>query len=80
MKNSSKKEQPQYSFEQKLQQPLESNYLVFKRYFDVIVASGLFAATSPVILLFALLVRLETPGSPVYRQERVGLMGQRFHH
>ncbi len=73
-----KNKQQHYSFEDKLDHPLNSNYLTLKRYLDVIAASGLFAATSPIILLFALLVRLETPGSPVYRQERVGLMGQRF--
>lgn len=67
-----------YSFEQKLTHPLTSDYLPLKRVLDVIAASGLFTITSPVILLFALLIRLETPGSPVYRQERVGLMGKRF--
>lgn len=67
-----------YSFEQKLTHPLTSDYLPLKRVLDVIAASGLFTITSPIILLFALLIRLETPGSPVYRQERVGLMGKRF--
>ena len=34
--------------------------------------------TSPIVLLFGILVKLETPGSMFYSQERVGLMGKRF--
>ncbi|WP_197466094.1 sugar transferase, partial [Oleiphilus sp. HI0080] len=33
---------------------------------------------SPVLLITALLIRLESPGSPIFTQTRVGLHGRRF--
>lgn len=67
-----------YSYEDKLKQPVKNDYLPLKRICDVISASGLMALTTPVVLLFGLLVKLETPGKMFYTQERVGLMGKRF--
>lgn len=67
-----------YSYENKIKDPVESDYLPLKRLFDVLSASGLMVATSPIVLLFGILVKLETPGSMFYSQERVGLMGKRF--
>ncbi|GMM94222.1 TIGR03013 family XrtA/PEP-CTERM system glycosyltransferase [Qipengyuania sp. MTN3-11] len=49
-----------------------------KRTFDVVVSLALLVITAPVILLFALLVRLESPGSPFFRQKRIGLYGEPF--
>ena len=66
-----------YSYEDKLKDPIKSAYLPIKRLFDILSASGLMVATSPVVLLFGILVKLETPGSMFYSQERVGLMGKR---
>jgi len=45
---------------------------------EVLVALLLTVALAPAGLLIALAVRLETPGSPLFRQERVGLDGRRF--
>ena len=67
-----------YSYERKLKEPLKSAYLPVKRLFDVLSASGLMVVTGPIVLLFGVLVKLETPGSMFYSQERVGLMGKRF--
>lgn len=51
---------------------------VVKRSFDL-VCSGLgLLLLSPLLLLLALLVRLDSPGPVLYAQERVGLNGRRF--
>ncbi len=52
---------------------------VAKRLFDIVASSILLALTLPVILLFAVLVKLESRGPAFYRQERVGLFGQSYH-
>jgi sugar transferase (PEP-CTERM system associated) len=49
-----------------------------KRSFDVVCSSLLLAVASPVMLLTALLVKLDSPGPVIYRQERVGLGGRSF--
>jgi sugar transferase (PEP-CTERM system associated) len=49
-----------------------------KRLFDILASSLLLALTSPVILLAALLVKLDSKGPAFYRQQRVGLFGQEF--
>ncbi len=51
---------------------------VIKRGFDL-ACSGLgLVLLSPLLLLLAILVRLDSPGSVFYAQERVGLNGRRF--
>jgi lipopolysaccharide/colanic/teichoic acid biosynthesis glycosyltransferase len=49
-----------------------------KRALDVTVAGALLVASSPVLGLAALLIRLETHGHPIYRQRRVGRHGEPF--
>ncbi|MCA1749881.1 MAG: exopolysaccharide biosynthesis polyprenyl glycosylphosphotransferase, partial [Sphingomonadales bacterium] len=49
-----------------------------KRLFDILASAILLALTLPVILLTALLVRLESKGPAFFRQKRVGLYGQEF--
>ncbi|MBW8785436.1 MAG: TIGR03013 family PEP-CTERM/XrtA system glycosyltransferase [Novosphingobium sp.] len=49
-----------------------------KRVFDVTVSCVLLALTVPVIGIFALLVKLDSPGPAFFRQIRVGLYGQPF--
>ncbi|WP_373487801.1 TIGR03013 family XrtA/PEP-CTERM system glycosyltransferase [Blastomonas sp.] len=51
---------------------------IAKRFFDLVVSSILLALTGPFILLFALLVKLDSKGPAFFRQERVGLYGQPF--
>ncbi|MFM2099706.1 MAG: hypothetical protein RLZZ366_1245 [Pseudomonadota bacterium] len=49
-----------------------------KRIFDLLASSILLVLSSPLILLTAVLIRLESPGSPFFRQTRVGLYGEPF--
>lgn len=49
-----------------------------KRIFDITVSVLLLIVTAPVILLFALLVKIDSKGPAFYRQPRVGLFGQNF--
>jgi sugar transferase (PEP-CTERM system associated) len=51
---------------------------VAKRIFDVTASALLLVLTAPVILLFALLVKLDSKGPAFFRQTRVGLFGQNF--
>ena len=48
------------------------------RVFDVLVSLGLLVLTLPLMLLTALLIRLDSAGPVLYRQERVGLGGASF--
>ncbi|MEH7748946.1 sugar transferase [Neobacillus drentensis] len=53
-------------------------YLYLKRAYDIFLATlGLIIAL-PIVLLFSILIVLETPGSPFYVQERMGKNGKRF--
>ncbi|HLY45607.1 MAG TPA: exopolysaccharide biosynthesis polyprenyl glycosylphosphotransferase [Stellaceae bacterium] len=49
-----------------------------KRLLDLAVASGLIVATLPVMLLTAILIKLESAGPVLYCQERVGRHGRTF--
>jgi lipopolysaccharide/colanic/teichoic acid biosynthesis glycosyltransferase len=48
------------------------------RALDVVLAALLLAVASPVLLVAAILIRLESTGPVVYRQRRVGLNGVPF--
>jgi len=49
-----------------------------KRLFDIAVSALLLLIAAPFIALFAILVKLDSPGPAFYRQTRVGLFGQNF--
>jgi lipopolysaccharide/colanic/teichoic acid biosynthesis glycosyltransferase len=49
-----------------------------RRTFDVIVAAAALAAASPFMLVAVLAIRLESRGSAIYRQRRVGRNGRPF--
>lgn len=49
-----------------------------KRVFDVVSSSLLLVIASPIMLITAIAIRLESPGPVIYRQERVGLGGRSF--
>ena len=49
-----------------------------KRLFDISASLLLLALTAPIIVLFAILIKLESKGPAFYRQIRVGLFGQNF--
>ncbi|MBI5091312.1 MAG: sugar transferase [Candidatus Hydrogenedentes bacterium] len=52
--------------------------LTVKRFIDLAVSSTLLVAGSPVFLMIALLIKLESPGPVFFLQERVGLNQRRF--
>jgi exopolysaccharide biosynthesis polyprenyl glycosylphosphotransferase len=49
-----------------------------KRVFDVAGAGALILVLSPLFLVLAVLVRIDSPGPVLFRQERVGTQGTRF--
>ncbi len=55
----------------------KSSWLV-KRAFDLIVAGVAIVVLAPAIALFALAIRLTSPGPVLFRQIRVGRCGERF--
>ena len=59
-------------------QPTGRLHRMFNRAGDVSISLGLLLFTLPLMLLVALLVRLDSAGPVLYRQERVGLGGRPF--
>jgi exopolysaccharide biosynthesis polyprenyl glycosylphosphotransferase len=49
-----------------------------KRVFDVTVSSVTLVLTTPLMLLLAILVKVDSPGSVLFKQERIGENGQHF--
>lgn len=49
-----------------------------KRAFDIVTSAVLLVLLSPVMLISAILIKLESHGPVLYRQERVGLGGESF--
>jgi exopolysaccharide biosynthesis polyprenyl glycosylphosphotransferase len=49
-----------------------------KRVMDIVVALFLLVATSPLLLVTALAIKLDSKGPVLYSQERVGLYGRKF--
>jgi len=49
-----------------------------RRLFDVVVAGAALAICAPLLLAAVVAIRLESKGSPIYRQRRVGLDGRPF--
>jgi len=49
-----------------------------KRLFDLLVSAIMLAITLPIMALTALMIKLESPGPILYRQERVGQGGRSF--
>ena len=51
---------------------------MLRRLFDLVTAAVALVVTSPLLLLALIAVPLESRGSPIYRQRRVGLDGREF--
>jgi lipopolysaccharide/colanic/teichoic acid biosynthesis glycosyltransferase len=49
-----------------------------ERALDLVLAGTAAAVTAPLVALLALAIRLESPGSPIYKQSRVGKDGELF--
>jgi exopolysaccharide biosynthesis polyprenyl glycosylphosphotransferase len=52
--------------------------LYVKRAFDILASGALLFVLLPVLLGLAFVVRFTSPGGVIYRQQRVGLRGERF--
>ncbi|WP_345801567.1 sugar transferase [Microbacterium sp. AZCO] len=50
-----------------------------KRTFDVLAAGVLIVLLAPVLIFVALAVQFTSPGGVLFRQERIGLSGEKFH-
>ena len=57
---------------------LKARALISKRIVDVLVCTLLLIVLSPILLLIALAIRLDSAGSPFFFQERAGLGGESF--
>ncbi|HKC66489.1 MAG TPA: sugar transferase [Pyrinomonadaceae bacterium] len=59
-------------------EPLSRAARIVKRASDIIIASGALAILSPLWLLIALVIKLDSRGPIFYKQERVGMDGRIF--
>ncbi|KNH23182.1 polyprenyl glycosylphosphotransferase [Arthrobacter sp. ZBG10] len=57
---------------------LEGGQRVAKRLFDIIVSAGLIVLAAPIMLVVAILIRIDSQGPILFRQERVGIEGEHF--
>ncbi|MCC7353155.1 MAG: undecaprenyl-phosphate glucose phosphotransferase [Anaerolineae bacterium] len=57
---------------------LQGSNLLVKRAFDLTVASVSLVVASPLLLLIALAIRLDSPGPALFRQRRIGRGGRAF--
>lgn len=55
-----------------------SFYPLFKRSFEIVFSIALLLFTLPVLVLTMIAIKLESPGSVFYKQERVGLNGKKI--
>lgn len=53
-------------------------YLIFKRVIDFIFSLILLIATSPLLLIVAIAIKLESKGPILFKQNRLGLNGENF--
>lgn len=58
--------------------PFNSISLALKRFFDIIISLTMLIILSPFLLLLSALIRLDSRGPVIFKQERVGLRGRKF--
>lgn len=73
-----KKQINDYTFINKIGNPVTGWKLAIKRIFDLFVGLVGSLISLPFIIVFALIVKLTSKGPAFYKQERVGLMGDTF--
>ena len=56
----------------------EERYFFSKRLLDVVLATAMFAAALPIMVVVAVLVAVDSPGPILYKQRRVGQSGEEF--
>jgi sugar transferase (PEP-CTERM system associated) len=57
---------------------ISQKLLLYKRVFSLVFAGLLFILTFPIMLLAALVIRLDSPGPVIFRQKRIGKLGTIF--
>lgn len=67
-----------YAFVAKIGVPVSGARLVLKRLFDLSVGLIGTVLSSPLIIIFAIIVKITSTGPAFYKQERAGLMGKPF--
>jgi exopolysaccharide biosynthesis polyprenyl glycosylphosphotransferase len=55
-----------------------SVYLILKRFIDILAASAGLLFSIPILFIVGILIKIESPGSIFFVQERVGLNGKTF--
>jgi exopolysaccharide biosynthesis polyprenyl glycosylphosphotransferase len=58
--------------------PLDGPARVIKRLMDLLIGTGLLIACSPLMLIIAVLIKVDSPGPALIRQQRVGENGRLF--
>lgn len=64
------------TYQMKIGDQVHSWYIPIKSTLDFCTALILLIITSPIVLVAAIAIKVESPGPVFYRQERVGLMGR----
>ena len=59
--------------------PIQGIQGIVKRLIDIVFSLFALIVLSPLMLAIAILIRLTSPGKALFRQERVGRAGKRFH-
>jgi len=54
------------------------SYLVIKRIMDILISSAALVLLAPLMILVTFLIKRDSPGSAIFRQERIGLNGKPF--
>jgi lipopolysaccharide/colanic/teichoic acid biosynthesis glycosyltransferase len=67
-----------WSTSQKRSRVAEAGYAVAKRVFDLVLGSILLIIAVPIILVAAIAIRVNSPGSPFFFQTRIGKNGKPF--
>jgi lipopolysaccharide/colanic/teichoic acid biosynthesis glycosyltransferase len=55
-----------------------ATYLAIKRTMDIVFSLVLLVLSAPVIALLAIIIRLDSPGPAIFRQQRLGAVGRPF--
>jgi exopolysaccharide biosynthesis polyprenyl glycosylphosphotransferase len=55
-----------------------ATYLMVRRLFDIVLAIFGLAAAIPLLVIFSIVIKIDTKGTVFYRQERVGAKGKYF--
>ena len=58
---------------------LEGGQRVAKRLFDIVASVVLLLVSFPAMVVVALLIKLDSPGPVLFRQQRVGMQGKQFY-